>query len=559
MTNSLLQKFLDNAFEASVDPGRSKLRLTSLPRDLERVGLSHLHKKETEHIKAIISEDKGGQAFLTYDDLVKNLLEKDFVFDDKRALEEKLEMRRKRKEQEAKERRKELDPNFLQMKDLEDRVAQEARRRLGSPEAVIAPQEDLGVVFEIAERLQKVLDKRRARLLDAYKEMDLEGKGHISKVDLGKGLRRLGVLLSRSQLDQFFNVMDFDKSGSLEFREFSKVMQSANTKRQEDMLRREHEITSGRGRSHSPPPNNAVPVLVDENQSPKAFLTAEESDEDTKQGGEDNNDDEDEDEKPCSPYVTLKVSDREFCLRKENISRYPDSLLGQVVSSYSNYEIFLDLNPDVFEYVVSKFFVSKRSKEAISFDDAAPPVNIHTVLQMCSTLGLPNPAPLILSDSKEVTSSHSHQESETELASRHGTCGRHSRDSEFKLQVTRVVSSNTEGIELHVREGEVLILDLVAGAGQLLMDVFSGNQDVRPQCRARDIIVYDSRAFFHIAEMESIKLGTRFPGNAHYRFHSNTCDRSKNNLQPATISASFLIETGFKCSSCTQNSVKKLN
>lgn len=55
---------------------------------------------------------------------------------------------------------------------------------------------------------------------EAFKDMDLDHDGRLSKEELGEGLGRIGVRLSSQRLDAFLESMDIDGNKQIDYKEF---------------------------------------------------------------------------------------------------------------------------------------------------------------------------------------------------------------------------------------------------------------------------------------------------------------------------------------------------
>jgi hypothetical protein len=83
----------------------------------------------------------------------------------------------------------------------------------------------------VADQLRDVLSKQAVRVIELFREMDLDGDGLIDRKEFRRGMTALGLDVPRAMVDALFDSWDPDGSGSIDQRELNK------------MLRRGREIT----------------------------------------------------------------------------------------------------------------------------------------------------------------------------------------------------------------------------------------------------------------------------------------------------------------------------
>mmetsp|Transcript_4152 Transcript_4152/g.10488 ORF Transcript_4152/g.10488 Transcript_4152/m.10488 type:complete len:232 (-) Transcript_4152:360-1055(-) len=122
--------------------------------------------------------------------------------------------------------------------------------------------------------------------------------------------------------------------------------------------------------------------------------------------------------------------------------------------------------------------------------------------------------------------------------------------SETAINLSKVLSSGGGGVELHVRSEEWLVIENVAGAGQLALDVYAAD-DLQPTMDAsvQDVIVFDSRAYFHLSPLEPVQLDVRYPGPGLFCFRVIQHEGAP--VAPASLSIAFSIRRQRSCS-CTR-------
>ena len=83
----------------------------------------------------------------------------------------------------------------------------------------------------VADQLRDVLSKQAVRVIELFRDMDLDGDGLIDRKEFRRGMTALGLDVPRAMVDALFDSWDPDGSGSIDQRELNK------------MLRRGREIT----------------------------------------------------------------------------------------------------------------------------------------------------------------------------------------------------------------------------------------------------------------------------------------------------------------------------
>ena len=73
------------------------------------------------------------------------------------------------------------------------------------------------------------LAERKTKLVDLFREWDSDGGGKISKTELTKGLKKLGIDATDESLMSLFDSWDRDKSGELDYKELSKALKGSDT------------------------------------------------------------------------------------------------------------------------------------------------------------------------------------------------------------------------------------------------------------------------------------------------------------------------------------------
>ena len=73
------------------------------------------------------------------------------------------------------------------------------------------------------------LAEKKTKLVDLFREWDSDGGGTISKTELTKGLKKLGIDATDESLMSLFDAWDVDKSGELDYKELSKALKGSDT------------------------------------------------------------------------------------------------------------------------------------------------------------------------------------------------------------------------------------------------------------------------------------------------------------------------------------------
>ena len=83
--------------------------------------------------------------------------------------------------------------------------------------ASAAPAPDAATA--VVASLCKALDANHARVLDFFREVDVNGDGHVEIDELGRALGQLGYYPRDEELSLLFQTLDEDQSGTIEYRE----------------------------------------------------------------------------------------------------------------------------------------------------------------------------------------------------------------------------------------------------------------------------------------------------------------------------------------------------
>ena len=73
--------------------------------------------------------------------------------------------------------------------------------------------ESLGLE-QVDEQIRDYLSKKGVRVIELFRQWDDDGTGKIEKKEFRRGMKELGLTVSKKQLDQLFDSWDPDKSGA---------------------------------------------------------------------------------------------------------------------------------------------------------------------------------------------------------------------------------------------------------------------------------------------------------------------------------------------------------
>ena len=93
--------------------------------------------------------------------------------------------------------------------------------------------------ISVQEQLVTILKEHQVKLIDLFREWDVDGNGAIDKKEFRRGVAALGYDAPRKEVDALFDSMDVDSasgsSGFIEYDEFKKALSARNV----EMVRRE--------------------------------------------------------------------------------------------------------------------------------------------------------------------------------------------------------------------------------------------------------------------------------------------------------------------------------
>ena len=79
----------------------------------------------------------------------------------------------------------------------------------------------------IAEQLARALRANSSRVMDLFRQWDTDGDGEVSRLEFHKAMPALGLDVPAEDIDALFDEWDADGGGSLEYKELSKILNSA--------------------------------------------------------------------------------------------------------------------------------------------------------------------------------------------------------------------------------------------------------------------------------------------------------------------------------------------
>ena len=83
----------------------------------------------------------------------------------------------------------------------------------------------------VAEQLRDTLSKHAVRVIDLFREWDDDGNGALDKKEMRQAIAALGYEASKKEVDKFFDSIDTDESGWIEFEELKKALTIRPTKK----------------------------------------------------------------------------------------------------------------------------------------------------------------------------------------------------------------------------------------------------------------------------------------------------------------------------------------
>ena len=76
----------------------------------------------------------------------------------------------------------------------------------------------------VQEQLHEVLKEHQVKLIDLFREWDDDGNGALDKKELRQAIAALGYEAPKKDIDKFFDSIDTDESGWIEFEEVKKAL-----------------------------------------------------------------------------------------------------------------------------------------------------------------------------------------------------------------------------------------------------------------------------------------------------------------------------------------------
>ena len=76
----------------------------------------------------------------------------------------------------------------------------------------------------IQEQLRRILNENSIKLIDLFREWDDDGNGALDKKELRHAIAALGYKAPKKEIDAFFESIDDDENGWIEFAEFKAAL-----------------------------------------------------------------------------------------------------------------------------------------------------------------------------------------------------------------------------------------------------------------------------------------------------------------------------------------------
>ena len=95
-----------------------------------------------------------------------------------------------------------------------------------------------GSAPSVADHLRDALVEQATRVIDLFKSWDDNGDGQITKAEFLRALPELGLWADRSEVDELFDAFDYDRSGSITFRELNRMLRRTRRTDAEAKMRR---------------------------------------------------------------------------------------------------------------------------------------------------------------------------------------------------------------------------------------------------------------------------------------------------------------------------------
>ncbi|MEC8494554.1 MAG: EF-hand domain-containing protein, partial [Planctomycetota bacterium] len=88
--------------------------------------------------------------------------------------------------------------------------------------------ESLGL-DQVDEQIRDYLSKKAVRVVELFRQWDDDDTGQIEKKEFRRGMKELGLTVSKAQLDELFSAWDKDKTGFITIEELQKLLRRGST------------------------------------------------------------------------------------------------------------------------------------------------------------------------------------------------------------------------------------------------------------------------------------------------------------------------------------------
>ena len=105
-----------------------------------------------------------------------------------------------------------------------------------STAALFGEDDSVSPMQRIENTLARALKANAVRVMDLFRDWDVDNSGSISKAEFRKAMQNLGVEGTRKDHDELFDKWDADNSGELDYNEINKAIRKAQTSLSKDDL-----------------------------------------------------------------------------------------------------------------------------------------------------------------------------------------------------------------------------------------------------------------------------------------------------------------------------------
>ena len=109
-------------------------------------------------------------------------------------------------------------------RNLQENVWEEAKPPTHAKPVLLRPGCQKGELYPAQREIQRKLLSRYPNIIEAFRALDGDRSGTLTRLELMKMFKTLGIQIRQPTLDTLLDIVDTDESGALNYKEFAQVL-----------------------------------------------------------------------------------------------------------------------------------------------------------------------------------------------------------------------------------------------------------------------------------------------------------------------------------------------